>query len=339
MVKKIKLPFTPRIEVEFTNRDRGIKQIYEIGERGTRFPIVVFGPEGCGKTSWLKQATVILGEMGFEVFYVNPLYRDFIAKTDIREVVNKFIEAVSEAIGVQFKLAALVTLIVRELLTRWGKKKIAVLVDDVFQAIGLDKAEFYVKELLGLIEHPPASYDNIVAIVATSEGVTRQRIGRHLWAMIMPMWNMSREGFEELYSVVPGSKLSFNDIWRLTGGNPRIYSLLYQVDWDVDKVIVDLVKEKELTPSFISKWRSWLEKAVEDPDILWDPSTPRELVSGLIERNLITYDLYPRDQRFWIDEYPPERDLDIGVGRYVAWQTPLHREAVRRALYQGLIRS
>jgi hypothetical protein len=153
------------------------------------------------------------------------------------------------------------------------------------------------------------------------------------------MWNMSREGFEELYSVVPSSKLSFNDIWRLTGGNPRIYSLLYQVDWDVDKVIVDLVKEKELTPSFISKWRSWLEKAVEDPDILWDPSTPRELVSGLIERNLIAYDLYPRDQRFWIDEYPPERDLDIGVGRYVAWQTPLHREAVRRALYQGLIRS
>ncbi|MCC6035421.1 MAG: ATP-binding protein, partial [Desulfurococcaceae archaeon] len=279
MVKKIKLPFTPRIEVEFTDRDRGIKQIYEIGERGTRFPIVVFGPEGCGKTSWLKQATVILGEMGFEVFYVNPLYRDFIAKTDIREVVNKFIEAVSEAIGVQFKLATLVTLIVRELLTRWGRKKIAVLVDDVFQAIGLDKAEFYVKELLGLIEHPPASYDNIVAIVATSEGVTRQRIGRHLWATIMPMWNMSREGFEELYSVVPSSKLSFNDIWRLTGGNPRIYSLLYQVDWDVDKVIVDLVKEKELTPSFISKWRSWLEKAVEDPDILWDPSTPRELVS------------------------------------------------------------
>ena len=339
MVKRIRLSFTPHIEVEFTDRERGIKQIYEIGERGTRFPIVVFGPEGCGKTSWLKQATVILGEMGFEVFYVNPLYRDFIVKTDIREVVNKFIEAASEAIGVQFKLAALVTLIVRELLTRWGRKKIAILVDDVFQAIGLDKAEFYVKELLGLIEHPPASYDNIVAIVATSEGVTRQRIGRHLWAMIMPMWNMSREGFEELYSVIPSLKLSFNDIWRLTGGNPRIYSLLYQVDWDIDKVIVDLVKEKELTPSFISKWRSWLEKAVEDPDILWDPSTPRELVSELIERNLIAYDLYPRDQRFWIDEYPPERDLDIGVGRYVAWQTPIHREAVRRALYQGLIRS
>jgi hypothetical protein len=338
-MKRIKLPFTPGLEVEFTDRDRGIRQIYEIGERGTRFPIVVFGPEGCGKTSWLKQAAVILGEMGFEVFYVNPLYRDFTAKTDIREVVDKFIEVASEATGVQLKLATLVTLVVRELLTKWSRRRIAVLVDDVLQAIGLDKAEFYVKELLGLIEHPPASYDNIVAIVATSEGVTRWRIGRHLWAMMMPMWNMSREGFEELYNMVPSSKLSFSDVWRLTGGNPRVYSLLYQVSWDVDKVIVDLVKEKELTPSFISKWRGWLERAVEDPDILWDPSTPRELVSELVEKNLIIYDLYPRDNKFWIDEPPLERDLDIGVGRYVAWQTPIHREAVRRALYQGLIRS
>jgi len=29
---------------------------------------------------------------------------------------------------------------------------------------------------------------------------------------------------------------------------------------------------------------------------------------------------------------PPERDLELGVGRRVAWQTPLHREAVRLAL-------
>ncbi|GAB6944937.1 hypothetical protein JCM14467A_17190 [Vulcanisaeta sp. JCM 14467] len=34
----------------------------------------------------------------------------------------------------------------------------------------------------------------------------------------------------------------------------------------------------------------------------------------------------------WIDEPPPERDPELGIGRYVAWQTPLHREAVRKAL-------
>jgi hypothetical protein len=34
----------------------------------------------------------------------------------------------------------------------------------------------------------------------------------------------------------------------------------------------------------------------------------------------------------WINEPPPEKDLEIGVGRYVAWQTPLHRKAIRKAL-------
>jgi len=266
-MRRVKLRFA-NLEVEFTDRERGIKQVYEIGEKGTRLPVVVFGPEGCGKTSWLKQAAAILEEMGFEVFYVNPLYRDFTARTDVREVVDRFVEVISETTGVQVKLATLVILVVRELLERWGKKRVALLVDDVFQAIGLDKAEFYVKELLGLIEHPPASYENIVAIVATSEGTTRWRIGRRLWAVITPMWNMSREGFEKLYNAIPSSKPPFSDVWRLTGGNPRAYSLLYQVDWDVDRAVVSLVKEKGLTLDFISKWRSWLERAVEDPDTL-----------------------------------------------------------------------
>jgi hypothetical protein len=35
---------------------------------------------------------------------------------------------------------------------------------------------------------------------------------------------------------------------------------------------------------------------------------------------------------FWVDEPPLEKDPEIGVGREVAWQTPLHREAVKRAL-------
>jgi hypothetical protein len=76
------------------------------------------------------------------------------------------------------------------------EKRVAVLVDGVFQAIGLDKAEIYVKMLLNLIEYPPADYEKIIAIVATSEGLSRWRIGRHRWADVRPMWNMSRRGFE-----------------------------------------------------------------------------------------------------------------------------------------------
>jgi predicted AAA+ superfamily ATPase len=55
-MRRVKLSFAAGVEVEFTDRDRAIRQVEEFAEGGTRFPIVVFGPEGCGKTAWLKQA-------------------------------------------------------------------------------------------------------------------------------------------------------------------------------------------------------------------------------------------------------------------------------------------
>jgi hypothetical protein len=89
------------------------------------------------------------------------------------------------------RLAMAVFDLTREVLRR---RKVAVIADDIFQAIGLDKAA-YVKGLLNMIEHPQYKYENIVVLVATSEGVSRREIGRHRWARLMPMWNMARNGF------------------------------------------------------------------------------------------------------------------------------------------------
>uniref|UniRef100_A0A7C5XKT2 ATPase n=1 Tax=Ignisphaera aggregans TaxID=334771 RepID=A0A7C5XKT2_9CREN len=333
MFKRVKLSFVPGFEVEFSDRDRAVQQVVEWGEKSTWHPVVVFGPEGCGKTAWLKQAVEVLKEQMFDVVYVNPLHREYFAYTDVKEVVEKIAEVVADVTGyAPIKLADLAVFLVNQLLKRWRKKRVALLVDDVFQGIGLDKAEIYTKMLLNIIEYPPGPYEKIVVIVATSEGMSRWRIGRHRWAEIMPMWNMSRKGFEELYEKLLGSKPSFEDVWRLTGGNPEMLKTLYENKWNVDIVIDRYIKWKKLVPSFVEKWRKWLELAIEDPDNLWSLDTPEELVNELIARNLIVYDLYPRDQKFWIDEPPLEKDLEIGVGKHVAWQTSLHREAVRKAL-------
>jgi hypothetical protein len=53
------------------------------------------------------------------------------------------------------ELTDLVVVLAGELLKKWRRKRIALLVDEVFQAIGVGKAEIYVKTLLNLIEYPP----------------------------------------------------------------------------------------------------------------------------------------------------------------------------------------
>jgi len=333
VVKRVKLSFAPGLEVEFSDRDRAIKQVYELGEKGTRTPVVVYGPEGCGKSAWLNQAVEVLKEQGFDVIYVNILQKEHIIYTDVKEVIGRISEVVADTTGyTPIKLADLVILLANQLLKRWRKKKIALLVDEVFQAIGVDKAEIYVKMLLNLIEYPPEPYENIVIIVATSEGLSRWRIGRHRWGWLTPMWNMSRKGFEELYERIPGPKPSFEDVWRLAGGNPYMLGLLYRSSWDVNTVTSRFVEWKRLTQSFVNKWRKVLEEAVEDPDTLWSFDADEEPVKELVERNLIVYFLSERNSKLWVDEPPPEKNLEIGVGKHVAWQTPLHREAVREAL-------
>jgi len=332
---KVKLTFTPELEIEFIDRKRALKQVEELAEKGTRYPVVVFGPEGCGKSAWLKQAVEVLRETGYETLYIDPLHRTFIAYSDIKDIIRKLSEATTEVIGVaEVKLATLVIDAVKELIGIWRKERVAVLIDEVFQAIGLNKAEIYVKSLLNLIEYPSKSYEKIVAIVVTSEGMTRKEIGRHRWASLRPMWNMSRKGFKELYEKIPRPKPEFEDIWKLTGGNPDMLSKLYQAEWNVNRVITELINSKEIASSFIEKWKSRLEEAVKDPDILWRANVSDELVRELIAKNLIVYNMYDRDPWFWIDEPPLEKDLDLGIGKHVAWQTPLHREAVKRAITQ-----
>ncbi len=73
---------------------------------------------------------------------------------------------------------------------------------------------------------------------------------------------------------------------------------------------------RSLTPTE----RTWLEEAVGDPDTLF----VRErmgLLNKLVEMNIVA-EVMGRYEYLWVDEPPPERNPELGVGRNVAWQTP-----------------
>ena len=333
-MRKVKLPLVPGLDVEFVDRDAALRQVADWADRGTRFPVVIYGPEGCGKTAFLRQAATMLRDLGYDAIYVDVARVDFVAHTDVADVAKRLIDAAAETSGVaQLKLANLAIDVVRELLDRWGRRRVAVLVDEAFQAIGVEKAGLYVKSLLSLIEYPPGDYERIVAVAATSEGLSRREVGRHRWGRLMMMWNMAKEGFGQLYEAIPGAKPPFEDVWRLTGGNPSVLAALYENKWRWDDAVRVLLEQRGIAyiiRSLTPTERAWLEEAVGDPDTLF----VRErmgLLNKLVEMNMVV-EVMGRYEYLWVDEPPPERDPELGVGRNVAWQTPIHREAVRRAL-------
>ena len=56
--------FVSCVRTEFTDRDRALAQVVGWAEKGTRWPIVVLGPEGCGKTAFLRQVAEALRSLG-----------------------------------------------------------------------------------------------------------------------------------------------------------------------------------------------------------------------------------------------------------------------------------
>jgi hypothetical protein len=103
------------------------------------------------------------------------------------------------------------------------------------------------------------------------------------------MWNMPRKGFEELYEQVPGPKPGVEEVWRLTGGNPRVLAQLYEAGWRPEKVVETLAEKKRLAlfaGSLSGEEREWLRQAVEDPDTLFARDRI-PLMEKLVELNLI----------------------------------------------------
>ena len=328
MAGRVRLVFLPGVEGAFADRDAALGEVVRWGEAGTRLVEVVYGPEGCGKTALLRQASLMLREMGYEVIYVDPLHGILDVGGDLRRAIRGAVEALGGSVA-RLAFAALELL---EAALRLGVGRVAILVDEAFQAIGVDRVAAYVKRLLGLIEYPPRRYERIVAVVASSEGVTRAEVGRHRWAEARILWNMPREGFEKLYEQLPGPKPEFEEAWRLTGGNPGVLAALASRGWRREAVVDQLLSSGRLDPRTVRRWRGWLERLLDDPDVVVDPEFPEQLLERLIRGNLIVYPLPPRGSATWLDRAPPERDPELGIGRYTAWQTPLHREAVKRLL-------
>jgi len=335
-VKRVRLTFAG-FEVEFVDRERALRQISEWAERGTLDVHIVYGPEGCGKTALLKQAKAVLEEeFGYHVIYASPLAEDakeILYTPSIREIVEEVLKAPPDP---RLKLVDVVIAIVKRVMRKVRRPKIAVLMDDI-QAVGLDEAERYTKTLLNLIEHPPEKYEKIVVLVASSEGVTWERVGRHSWVDIFVMWNMPRSGFEQLYDALPGPKPPFNEVWKWAGGNPRYLYKLFESGWSAEVALGKIIREKTLhewAATLDSRARALLEEALEDPDALFyklGEEAARRLRDELVAKNLISK-MWERDESGWLDTPPPEKDPELGIGRYYAWQTPLHREAVKRTI-------
>ena len=321
-------------------------------------PLYIYGPEGCGKTRLVREFASRVSELlGGDAL---AIYIDALEATDIGKAIS-----LSPSIGIDLAKLALEALpsslasfgslgaalassipsivkVVAEKLTKSFLKgrNVVIVVDDVSRAIGLSKVEWYVKWLSELMERLAEEYELRVMniVVTTSEGTSLDLVSRHRHAEVRLLWNMDKRSFEELFKELnPPQNVDFETVWKLLGGNPgKLMELATRFQWNLDEMIesytyrITKVIENIKTPNSISKLLELakdISKAEEEID-----EEMKKLIDYLIDRNLLIY------KKWLLLTHKPftNQDPELGIGEKYAWQVPLYRELVMKALSKHL---
>ncbi|BDR92094.1 ATP-binding protein [Vulcanisaeta souniana] len=306
-------------------------------------PLYVYGPEGCGKTRLLKEFVRRFREyFGGDAVavYIDALEMGSIEKAVLTPpglslMIDAIRDVINGVLGVGPSLARAIADVLERAVGRQRLRGnyVLVVVDDVVRAVGMDRVEWYVKWLFELMNKLSSEYGPraINFVVATSEGESLGSVTRHRHGHAALLWNLDREPFMELLNALnPPRGFDVEEAWRLLGGNPgKAMELANRYNWDLRAMLNDYVRRAVLLMDTI-KARGLvnpLRMAINDVDTFYgDPGTT-ELRELLIRENYIIY-------KDWatLSGSPINPNQEIGVGRFYAWQTPIHREALATTL-------
>ncbi len=323
----------------FINRVEELRALTSLAERGTYLPVLLYGPEGCGKTRLLRELLKLLDE-DVVVVYIDALERERPERALIvrgagiaADVVAELTSSLPPGGALAVRIRGLVEKIASRLLLRG--KRITILVDDVVGAIGLDRVEWYVKYLQSLIEDLRAEYglESVAVVATTSEGASLERVSRHSYARPRLLWNLWRSAAITLAEELGAPSTVADEVYMVTGGNPRaIIDLALSYEWRIDAWLRDLQLTRVAFAVEELRTRGLEREAaelVENPDAPHDNPNTRilEAYRLLVKHNLMIYKATPLIHG---DILPSNREL--GIGEHHAWQIPAYREAVKRVL-------
>ncbi len=312
------------VSICFSDREAEVETVKEWLERPQSFPIAVYGPEGCGKTTLFKYFAWRMRKRGYLSLYVNAL-----GARDLAEVVDfdkpGILKEILDSLVAEFRLplgllvSRLITHIVYRLYRSLAASKgIIVVLDDVYKAIGLEEVDRYTKMLYEWISWklPELNIKEFLVILTTSEGVSKRELLKHTYVRVYMLWNLPRNGFYELVEQL-NPPLDPELIWRISGGNPRVVAELASLGWNLDKLIEEYRERVSKLLTAHSIPLDTVKRLAKDPD-----SNPENAL------RLEEIGLMIQVMKKMVLGRSVEEDPELGIGREWAWQIPLYRYVV-----------
>ena len=326
-------------EIEFVDRKEEINTLKKWIERGSPTAEFIYGPEGCGKSTLLRYLAAISKDP-YTIIYIDALEQEPAKALQGAKLPEQEVIEIASHIGGPAGAAiarAIMKLLERiHAKLRFEQKHLAILVDDPIRALGLDKCEAYIKWLYELIQKTSHEFKpkTVLILATSSEGTSRRLLLRHTYVHITLMWNLPYQGAAELAHQLPKPRIDPEELWLLTGGNPRaIIDLALRFRWNTRQWIKEIKYKLAETIKEIKhkKLETTLLETIDDPDTLWHETTSKTetLLSILEKHNLI---IYKHHTTLTQQGIPPNPEL--GIGKYYAWQIPAYKIALQQLLQE-----
>jgi len=322
--------------VPFINREEELRILEELSYTGRYLPLYIYGPEGCGKTRLMKEFINILNQGEEHIaLYIDTHTPTRTVEEALKPTIQKIIDIIGEVIGeVQEPIGKTIAFLLSKILNhiagkiRVKDKHLTIIIDEA-SSIGLKRTSWYLKYLQNLSEtlletHKPKS---VLIIATTSEGQSLSEVMRHTYTDVKLVWNLDEKSAKKLLLKLGiSNEKKQEEIWRLTGGNPRaIIEIVRDYKGDINawkEKILDTritpmlkrVEEKGLIRQLI--------RIIESPDN----------ITGALEQALTQYNLIIYKAPRTLTNSKVEENHELGIGKYYAWQIPAYREVLKELL-------
>ncbi len=311
--------------IRFVDRERELQHVLDIIQRGSRFVHVVYGPRGCGKTTFFELLHTALNEEPSLVCTIFALEEDtikslFVREKPLRERIESLVKEFARKIDNVVVLILEVVDVVVDYVVNRSFEYLVCVIDELRKDSKLaPKAlvDILYNRVNSLEEH---GVKTSVFIITSYHTIVPDLISTRKCVCSF-MWNLDKDATRRLCELLglPDPDI----VYKLSGGNPREIRMIAELG--IDKWIEERVHELCMSPvirELIAEAgrREQLGKVLESVDCIDDFP---EIRRALEELNLVIK--IPELPSIYMSGMVLTEDSELGIGKHFAWQVPVYK--------------
>ena len=333
--KRIKEYKIPELRINFIDREFEVERLLnQVLNMEISWCFVIYGPWGCGKSTFLKALTYALSNVEDVItMYIDLTEEEltkvlYLPKPEIEKEVIKIIQDLGSYLVVIIRLYEFMKKLVEKLKLR--RRKFMIIIDEVTKSLehyrvsirdfvsSMDKKIHEIVEELNL--------DRIFPILITSDQTAIEIFNRESGKSIsvLMMWHLQEKDYRELLNQLECPSDIMEEVIELSGFCPRIaIDLKYRYGWNLNAWRKEMIEKIK-----VIIWRYSLEtgKAIEkvineelDPNP--DNQAFKPIAKLFIQNNIL---IFMKHEEARISNIKKRE----WIGNIFSWQIPIYMKII-----------